>query len=422
MPASNIIDIAIGTSFVFMVLSVIGSAVTEAIATILSLRAVTLRRAIERLLKDRLMTEKLYTHPLIDGLTSDDDTDPAYIPSELFARALVDVIAAWDDEKDKVVPPEHWGMLKAVVLIPWKATHRFFRNLWPRTNKPSNAPEVLITDLEQLRARFSKVQGIDPGVRAALSALLADERVKTHDDAIHRIATWFDHTMEGVGGWYKRTVTMIIAVVSLGIAIGLNVDTFVVVDSLSKDAVLRQSVASVVADSVKQGSAEMKTVEEAIADRKAAAKQTPEEAAQAEKDRQTGELLRKRVVALKHGIDSLGMPMGWPEGPTWFCRSNGGEACDQRLLPITFWGWGRRIAGWLFTAIAISLGAPFWFDLLNKFINLRAAAPPPAKVQPRPLAAQAAVDTNSSGPPSRARVPSTDRNGSSRSDAPPSLS
>lgn len=422
MPASNIIDIAIGTSFVFAVLSVIGSAVTEAISTVLSLRAVTLRRAIERLLKDRLMTEKLYTHPLIDGLTSDDDTDPAYIPSELFARALVDVIAAWDDEKDTVEPPEHWGMLKAVVLIPWKAIRRFVRNLWPRTNKSSTAPEVLITDLEQLRARFAKVKGIDPGVRAALSALLADERVKTHDDAIHRIATWFDHTMEGVGGWYKRTVTLIIAIVSLFIAVGLNVDTFVVVDSLSKDAVLRQSVASVVAESVKENSADVKTIQEAIADRKAAAKATPEEAAQAEKDRQTGELLRKRVAALKHGLDSLGMPMGWPEGPMWFCRETAGEPCDRRLLPVTFWGWGRRIAGWLFTAIAISLGAPFWFDLLNKFINLRAAAPPPAKVQPRPLAPVATADANVAGPASRGRPTSPDRNGSSRSDAPPSLS
>ncbi len=27
--------------------------------------------------------------------------------------------------------------------------------------------------------------------------------------------------------------------------------------------------------------------------------------------------------------------------------------------------------GWLVTILAISLGAPFWFDVLNKFMNLR---------------------------------------------------
>jgi hypothetical protein len=38
-----------------------------------------------------------------------------------------------------------------------------------------------------------------------------------------------------------------------------------------------------------------------------------------------------------------------------------------------------RIPGWLLTALAISLGAPFWFDLLNKFINLRAVVNRPEK-------------------------------------------
>jgi hypothetical protein len=30
-----------------------------------------------------------------------------------------------------------------------------------------------------------------------------------------------------------------------------------------------------------------------------------------------------------------------------------------------------KLLGWLFTAIAISFGAPLWFDLLNKLINIR---------------------------------------------------
>jgi hypothetical protein len=419
VPSSNILDIAIGITFVFIVLSIIASAVTEAISTVLSLRAVTLRRAIERLLKDRLITQKLYSHPLIDGLTSDDDSDPAYIPSELFARALVDVIAAWDGDKDKIDPPQHWGMLKALIVIPWRAIHRFFRNLWPRTNAPTEAPEVLITDLDKLRARFAKVQGIDPGVRAALTALLADERVKTHDDAIHRIAKWFDHAMEGTGGWYKRTVTMLIAVVAMIISVGLNVDAFVVLDSLAKDAVLRQSVATLVSASIKDGSEDVNTIKEAIADKDAAARATPEEAARAEKERKTGELLRKRVVGLKHSLDLLSLPMGWPEGSQWFCRDSGTEGCDQRLLPVTFWGWARRLAGWLFTAIAMSLGAPFWFDLLNKFINLRAGTPPPPKSQARSTATTEAVLVE---PVARPRPASADRNGPSRSDAPPPVS
>ena len=38
---------------------------------------------------------------------------------------------------------------------------------------------------------------------------------------------------------------------------------------------------------------------------------------------------------------------------------------------------GMKLAGLLVTAGALSLGAPFWFDLLNKLVNLRAAGKKP---------------------------------------------
>jgi hypothetical protein len=33
--------------------------------------------------------------------------------------------------------------------------------------------------------------------------------------------------------------------------------------------------------------------------------------------------------------------------------------------------WAFNVVGWLLTAVAVSLGAPFWFDLINKFVNIR---------------------------------------------------
>jgi hypothetical protein len=35
-------------------------------------------------------------------------------------------------------------------------------------------------------------------------------------------------------------------------------------------------------------------------------------------------------------------------------------------------GWLERALGWLLTVGAVSLGAPFWFDTLNRFVNIRA--------------------------------------------------
>jgi hypothetical protein len=38
--------------------------------------------------------------------------------------------------------------------------------------------------------------------------------------------------------------------------------------------------------------------------------------------------------------------------------------------------WAARVAGWLVTVVAVSLGAPFWFDMLNKIVNMRSAGKP----------------------------------------------
>ncbi len=376
--ASTILDVALGISFVFMLLSVIASAVTEAISAMFSLRALMLRRGIERLLNDRTLTDKLYRHPLIDGLTKDDDSDPAYIPSDLFARALVDVVADWDEKADIAVRPRRNGLLLLLVKIPFRAVVGFLRRLWPASIGDTREGHAIVSDLEVLREFLKTKKGIEEHTRAVLVSLVADESVKTYEDATHRIAGWFDRSMESVSGWYKRSVTLLISMVALGMAITLNVDTFVVVDALGRDGVLRASVAAAVTESVKADKPEVRAAAEIQKEKKEAAKATPEELFSAQ-TKDTEALVKTRVVAVKKSLDELSLPVGWPEDKPMICREADRTLCDRRLLLPSFGAVLRRIGGWLFTAVAISLGAPFWFDLLNKLINLRAASPPPTK-------------------------------------------
>jgi hypothetical protein len=51
-------------------------------------------------------------------------------------------------------------------------------------------------------------------------------------------------------------------------------------------------------------------------------------------------------------ISGLSLPIGWGNG----------------VRPGT---WYVALVGWLLTAIAVSLGAPFWFDLLGRVAQLR---------------------------------------------------
>jgi hypothetical protein len=75
-------------------------------------------------------------------------------------------------------------------------------------------------------------------------------------------------------------------------------------------------------------------------------------------------------------IQSLSLPIGWDseddvsrQWPGWHWKRYGGWWYQ------IYW----HLLGWLLTALAISLGAPFWFDLLNKFIVIRSAVKPHEK-------------------------------------------
>jgi len=69
-----------------------------------------------------------------------------------------------------------------------------------------------------------------------------------------------------------------------------------------------------------------------------------------------------------------------------------------------------KLLGLVITALAISMGAPFWFDVINKVANLRATLKPywtkPESTAKRPPAAQASqsVSLTVSQPPAEAQA------------------
>jgi len=78
-------------------------------------------------------------------------------------------------------------------------------------------------------------------------------------------------------------------------------------------------------------------------------------------------------------IEGLGIPLGWPapkpdEKLGWFERV-WQQASPVLERPTTY-------LGWLLTAIAVSLGAPFWFDMLNKIMVVRSTIKPGEKSEP----------------------------------------
>jgi len=179
--------------------------------------------------------------------------------------------------------------------------------------------------VDQVRTLITQ---LPPGrVRDVLLPLL-NQAGNDLTQARRNVESWYDDTMDRVSGWYTRRAHLIVACLALGITLLFNADTLAIANSLARAPALAASVA--------------------------AAAQT--EAGQA---MPSGE----QLPAVQNALKSLQLPIGW----------------DPHALPAAadYWGWLGKLLGLLFTSVAVSLGAPFWFDFLGKVVNLRSSGAPP---------------------------------------------
>jgi hypothetical protein len=79
--------------------------------------------------------------------------------------------------------------------------------------------------------------------------------------------------------------------------------------------------------------------------------------------------------AVQAQLTELGLPIGWYWKPTQ-AQIKAGQA-----IPRTAGDYLERLLqhglGWLITALAATLGAPFWFDTLNRMISIRSTGRAP---------------------------------------------
>src|SRR5215468_3508620 len=191
MFGSELFDVVIGMVFVFLLLSLICSALNELLETRLRNRAGDLAKGIKELLgKDTGLVEKLYTHGLIFSLyrgTYEEalkkKTLPSYIPSKDFATAVASILG-------------------------------------PDSGAIPSADDV--------RNSIAKIQNAQ--VKSALLTLF--NNANNDLEAFRKgIEGWFNSAMDRVSGWYKRRTHIIIFVLGFVIAVAMNVNSI----SLAQD-------------------------------------------------------------------------------------------------------------------------------------------------------------------------------------------
>ncbi len=195
------------------------------------------------------------------------------------------------------------------------------------------------------------------------------------------IALWFDRSMDRASGVYKRNAKGVAIIIGLFLAIITNSDSFFIADRLSSDENLRKVVTDRAAQ-ITANSARPLT-EKDLEDLKVST-----DAALRDLTLPIGwdppNLIRQ--FRCKASTLSQGNPVspGEPAAPpSRIAETNDlRQACLGAKAPqdvpaalqLVFTKPTetlRRIMGWLVTGIAISMGAPFWFDLLGKIMNVR---------------------------------------------------
>ena len=223
-----------------------------------------------------------------------------------------------------------------------------------------------------LNAADQLIERIDiPELRDALRALLGDGR-KSVDELRQTVAKWFDDSMDRVSGWYKRRVNFISFLLGLLIAVAINADAINVTTTIAHNETLRGELVGIAQSTVKESS-------------------------------------EKRAATLRDALDKL--PIGWyrlkcvviepqlpnaPKPEDKECVLGKKDAKENTSVGQRVWksssvnaalpdlarddvylDWGPlSLLGWLITALAVKLGAPFWFDLLSTLVKMRASGKP----------------------------------------------
>jgi hypothetical protein len=211
---------------------------------------------------------------------------------------------------------------------------------------------------------------LPPSVVSNMAALAkrAEIKAKTTEEGIYilkkEIEQTFDNSMERASGVYKRNAKGVAILIGFGIAIIANADAFHIVSRLSKDSGIRAAIVNSAGQIVQNNkSGDLESVKN-----------------------QTEKVLTEISLPVGWTNVNLKQQLGWeenektdssivqsslnPEKPLNGASKSKFKFSIQKFLTTIF--------GWFVSGIAISMGAPFWFDLLGKVVNVRNAGKPPA--------------------------------------------
>jgi hypothetical protein len=423
MFGSNALEIAIGLVFVYLLLSLLCTVINEGIANFLEMRGKNLLEGVKNLLNDPEFTslaQHVYNHGLIGGIMqgatdfSQKNRLPSYIAPTNFALALMDILGSNGagpvvveqrqkeleeaQTKSEAAPTD--GVLNKAVTDAKNALEEAKNSAADVQSKYAlageaakkvqslndfgkikEASETLEAALAAGRALSSAyphplgslqkgIEALPPGYTKQSLLVLLDktkremalvsEEIRTGENAVEKMRVnlerWFNDGMDRFAGWYKRWTRQVSFAVAIVVVIFANADTLMLANRLAREGALRAAIVAA-ADSATQ-------------------KITAADNASQKLALDPNKIQTARQELLDES-EKLNLPLGWIDP-----KVNGKEdPFAFERIPNTPGGWVWKVLGLLVSALAVSLGAPFWFDTLSSFMNVRGAGKVPRTSQ-----------------------------------------
>jgi hypothetical protein len=377
---------------------------------------------------------RFYKHPIVRGFTQEKRRLPSYIPSQQFVTTLFDIAVTAgtessliqqgiyklrdDHEKDKknrdqaVIDglnlladfarsaaateagtsvtnltvdvlkkraaeftakyPEYQPGIDATFQEAKKLKGEIDRLL--KTQKPKRGDDPALV---KLKRGVTALSVISPELNQTLSTLLLSvEQYGTQGEskiaqARQNVEKWFDNSMDRVSGNFKRYSQVITLIIGFFLALFLNVDSINLTSYLWREPSVRQ----------------------VLVDRAAVAS-TDSAGFVLSDDFQTEPY--KAMQEFREQFSGLGLPVGWtikahidplfedsdcklwPQDDDFFGISIAGR-CISPSPPDHGTNWLVKLIGIALTTMAAAQGAPFWFDILKRVVNLRGTGANPAE-------------------------------------------
>jgi CRISPR/Cas system CMR-associated protein Cmr5 small subunit len=325
-----ILEIIIGLVFVILLFSLLATTIMELVSGIFALRGHNLVKGIKHILAH-------------DG---DDYLFKQFKNSELYKQLCAK--RSWSNHVYR--PPSYissnsfWVILSGLIFKGTSDSINEYKEKLEKAPIGNHLKNVLIQlaeDAEKedfLRRRVDKVK---KSVEFLQNEEIKNQIISYADGVEEKVVSfktkvehWYDDVMDRTSGWYKRQTQLILFVLGMLIAIGFNVDIIQIYQILSKNPELALRIAN-----------------------EAQAYVSNNPTLEAQLNTEILELLKRDIAAIQSPLG-----IGW----------------DFKAIPsYGISEWLLKLVGWLVTALSITLGAPFWFDLLRKLVNIRSAGVKP---------------------------------------------